>query len=389
MMNVSPTTSHLSTTPSLEEYRAYHMQQVREGKRKFRILAIDGGGVRGVIPSMVLQYIEKQTGKPICELFDLVSGTSTGALLAVTLAVPQNTATPKTSDEGEIKIDEKPGNNKEKSANSNYHPLLVPRYTAVQSTELYYKEIPRIFKTNLYRKIITGFGLKAARYSSTTKRQVIEEYVGDLTLKDTLVDVLVPTFDVREGIPYFFSSWYARMNSRKNWPLRTVLDATSSAPTFFNVTKSNPGYDELPKLGYRLFTDGALTANCPALCAAVEAVKRYRLTPDQIVIVSLGCGDADITKNFEDVNRWGALNWLSYFGESLISSSMNTVKYQLQEIMPVQGYWRFQANLDAAHSSIDDSSPGNLNYLTKTGQDLVAKEKARLDEAINILVQGL
>jgi len=46
--------------------------------KPLRILAIDGGGIRGIIPAVVLAAIEKQSGKPICELFDLIAGTSTG-----------------------------------------------------------------------------------------------------------------------------------------------------------------------------------------------------------------------------------------------------------------------------------------------------------------------
>ena len=50
--------------------------------RVWRVLSIDGGGVRGIIPAMVLEHIEKETGKPVCDLFDLIVGTSAGGLVA-------------------------------------------------------------------------------------------------------------------------------------------------------------------------------------------------------------------------------------------------------------------------------------------------------------------
>ena len=57
-------------------------------QRDYKVLSIDGGGIRGIIPAMVLGEIEDRTGKPASELFDLIAGTSTGELLALGLAKP-------------------------------------------------------------------------------------------------------------------------------------------------------------------------------------------------------------------------------------------------------------------------------------------------------------
>ena len=56
--------------------------------KPIRILSIDGGGIRGVIPAMILARIESLTGKPIAELFDLIAGTSTGGILTLGLTKP-------------------------------------------------------------------------------------------------------------------------------------------------------------------------------------------------------------------------------------------------------------------------------------------------------------
>ena len=63
--------------------------------KKFRILSIDGGGVRGIIPARILQAIEEKTGKPVSELFDLVIGNSTGGLIALGLLTPNEEGNPK------------------------------------------------------------------------------------------------------------------------------------------------------------------------------------------------------------------------------------------------------------------------------------------------------
>ena len=59
-----------------------------KNKRIFTVLVIDGGGVRGIIPARMLQEIEERTGKPVCELFDLVGGASTGAIVAAGIVIP-------------------------------------------------------------------------------------------------------------------------------------------------------------------------------------------------------------------------------------------------------------------------------------------------------------
>ena len=59
-----------------------------------KILSIDGGGIRGIIPAIVLAEIERRTGRPTAQLFDLVAGTSTGGILALGLTIPKTTGAP-------------------------------------------------------------------------------------------------------------------------------------------------------------------------------------------------------------------------------------------------------------------------------------------------------
>ena len=64
------------------------MKRMDSKKRVFTVLVIDGGGVRGIVPARILQEIEERTGKPVSELFDLVAGASTGAIVAAGLVIP-------------------------------------------------------------------------------------------------------------------------------------------------------------------------------------------------------------------------------------------------------------------------------------------------------------
>src|SRR3989442_4572018 len=74
-----------------------------------RILSIDGGGIRGIIPAMVLAELERKTGRPICNLFDLIAGTSTGGVLALALTKPDAAGKPAVSAARLIELSELEG----------------------------------------------------------------------------------------------------------------------------------------------------------------------------------------------------------------------------------------------------------------------------------------
>ena len=89
--------------------------------RTIRVLSIDGGGIRGIIPALMLGEIERRTNKPIAELFDLIAGTSTGGILALGLTVPG--------------------------------PDGKPKYCADELVQLYKEEGPRIFHRPTWHRI--------------------------------------------------------------------------------------------------------------------------------------------------------------------------------------------------------------------------------------------
>src|ERR1700728_2338207 len=107
---------------------------MRLGSGMIKILSIDGGGIRGIIPAMVLAEIEKRTQRPIACLFDLIAGTSTGGILALGLSIP------KTS----------PG----------------PLYAASQLFEMFEREGSRIFSSRLLHRAAAFGNLRRAKYTA-------------------------------------------------------------------------------------------------------------------------------------------------------------------------------------------------------------------------------
>jgi patatin-like phospholipase/acyl hydrolase len=168
-------------------------------KRTIRILAIDGGGIRGIIPAVILSEIEKRTQKPVSELFDLVVGTSTGGILALFLVKPNNQGR--------------------------------PQYTAKDLVAMYEKEGDQIFSRSIWQKIHSGGSLVGEKYPASGIEKVLEKYFDKARLKDSLTEVLITSYDIERRIPFFFKSRNAKANISYDFPLKQVARATSAAPT--------------------------------------------------------------------------------------------------------------------------------------------------------------
>ena len=114
----------------------------------FSILSIDGGGIRGIIPAMILAEIERRTGRRIAEMFDLIAGTSTGGILALGLTVPH-----------------------EQKRNK-------PRYRASQLVSFYEEDGKEIFHS-FWQDVVSLHGLMEERYPSEPIERVLRKYLGD------------------------------------------------------------------------------------------------------------------------------------------------------------------------------------------------------------------
>jgi predicted acylesterase/phospholipase RssA len=181
-----------------------------------RVLSIDGGGIRGIIPALVLAEVESRTGRRAAELFDLVAGTSTGGILAcaLTRADPQS---------------------------------------AAELVELYRTEGPKIFRRSLGQRVRSAGGLLEEKHDDAALDDALSRYLGSRRLSDATTRVLVTAYDLQGRQPYFFKSW----REDRDGPLRVVARATAAAPTYF----------EPVEYGGRSLIDGGVFATNPAMCA--------------------------------------------------------------------------------------------------------------------------
>jgi len=308
-----------------------------------RILAIDGGGIRGLVPALVLAELERRAGRPAHELFDLVAGTSTGGILACGLVHPS-----------------------------------APR-SGEQLAELYREDGARIFRVPLGRRIATGFGLFDERYGSHGLEDVLERELGDASLAAARRDLLVTSYDLESRRPYLYKSW--RPGAERQ-TLREAARATSAAPTYFEPVRAVD-----PQTGERLsLVDGGVYANNPSLCALAEV--RRRGLPGAPRLVSLGTGELTRRIPHDEAADWGLAEWVRPVLDVVFDGVADTVDYQALHLLDGR-YDRFQVRLvGGASDALDDARPDNLRRLEALARELVAERAADLDRVAGLLVDG-
>lgn len=310
----------------------------------FKILSIDGGGIRGIIPALILVEIEQRTGRPISESFDMLAGTSTGGIIALGLTKP--------GAEGK------------------------PDKSARDVLALYEREGGTIFPVTLRERLhLEAFA--GAKYDAKGIESTLQKYFGDVRLKDSLKPVVVPSYDIEKQMPIFFKSESARSKPDYDFPMRQVARATSAAPTYFPPER----IDTSDPVEYYALVDGGVIAANPAMCAYAEAVKLGRVGDGGVLMVSLGTGELRHPIKYDEARNWGQLEWARPVLDIALQGSSTTVDYQLQQLLepdgPQQTYFRFQVELGEGTTAMDDARPEHLKALMDLAQDYLGHPGTR------------
>lgn len=313
-----------------------------------KILSIDGGGIRGIIPAVVLAEIESRTARPAAGLFDLIAGTSTGGILALGLTIPKTPA------------DE--------------------LYSAENLIGLYEREGPRIFSRSIFRKLFACDNLTWKKYSSQGIEKVLQEYFGDSRLSQAATDVLITSYEIERRFPFFFKSTNACTRPDYDFPAREVARATSAAPSYFEPMKLLTGTIE----HHYTLIDGGVFANNPAACALVEARSTHQHA-DAYLIVSLGTGTLMRSLPLSIAKFWGSARWAKPLLDIVFDGVSSTVDYQLRQLVPETSnqsklYYRFQVELNGHNHALDNTSPKNITALKALAYDLIDRKSAEIDD---------
>ena len=322
--------------------------------RTIKILSIDGGGIRGIIPATILAEIEKRTGKPIYKLFDLIAGTSAGGIVALGLTCP----------------------NEHKEA----------KYSAVDIVKFFEDEGKNIFKRSTWHTINSLNGFLVAKYPEDSIERLLKRYFNKTYIAEALTNVLITAYEIERRDAFFFKSHKAKKMPTRNFLMRQAARATSAAPTYFIPTKI-PTED---LSAYYALIDGGVFANNPAMCAYVEA---KTLFPDakNFMMVSLGTGVYTRPISYHDSAMWGLSQWARPILSVVFDGVSDTVHHQLKQLLPTidncgTQYFRFQTHLDKGDDELDNVSTENIRILKLIAEEIIRDEEDTLVQLTKQLI---
>ncbi|KAL9446153.1 hypothetical protein AB3S75_013925 [Citrus x aurantiifolia] len=342
------------------------------------ILSIDGGGIRGIIPATILAFLESELQKldgeeaRIADYFDVISGTSTGGLVAAMLTAP----------------------------NEQNRPL----FAAKDIKEFYLNHCPKIFPQSSgpfgpATKLIKS--LTGPKYDGKYLHRLVKEKLGDKKLHETLTNVVIPTFDIKNLQPTIFSSYEIKQNPSLDASLSDICVATSAAPTFLPA-HSFETKDSTGKVRRFDLIDGGVAANNPTLVALNEVTKEINrgssdyyainaMDYTRFLVISLGTGAPKSEVKYDALKaaKWGVLGWLSSESSTplvdvFMQSSSDMTDFHISTAFKAlhseNGYLRIQDDtLTGDEASVDVATKKNLESLVGIGERLLKKPVTKVN----------
>lgn len=252
----------------------------------FHILALDGGGARGIYPAQLLASVEQALGAPVKESFDLIAGTSTGSIIAGAAAVG------------------------------------IPM---TQVVDLFNSETARIFQ----KRRLGSFHVRS-KYALHPLEQVVRNHVSRTRLGEVTTPLMITSSDISTGGVHVFKSRYLRDLGDSyvrdaDVFLGDAILASCAAPTYF---------DPVP-VGRLLLADGGLWANNPSMIALTEAVSKFRRRIEQVHILSIGTGHSvnvyRKSRGWGLITGWGHRKLVAYVLGLQSQASANMAQLLLSE----------------------------------------------------------
>jgi patatin-like phospholipase/acyl hydrolase len=320
-------------------------------KTPFRILTIDGGGVRGIIPARILEEFEQRSGKPISELFDLMVGSSAGGLIVLALNAPNEVGQPK--------------------------------FKASDLVAFYKHRSKNIFSTSIFKKLYNGFGLWGPKYNRDELDKILGELFGSVKMSQLIKPTGVTSYNLDSGLPHLWSREYAHQKPYRDFFVKDIAAATSAAPTYF-APKALTDLNNCTE--YQ--ADGGIFVNNPASIAIHMAFElNSKLSREDIVLISLGTGRTPPGENSRFLRSAGIIGWV--IKANLIDIIMNAQSewYDSEIGETYFNSCRIQLGVDKKISTLDDTTEANLNSLIKLADDYINTNSNIIDHILKILLK--
>ena len=310
-----------------------------------KILSIDAGGVRGIIPATILAEIEARTGQPVCNLFDFFAGTSTGGMLALSLTCPDSP------------------------------DCLRPSCSASDVKRLFHIWGNRVFGNRLSKtdELLTN------RSPGSRIEDMFHEYFGDTLLSSSIKPTMVTAFNLATRQPFFFNSAKTEGSGGVDALMWQAARATTAISPYFPPFRLPVLSSPFRQAHEVHLVDGSFFANNPAMLALAEARALFS-DEDDFLLISLGCGEAARMPFPADSHQ----KRRHIFECSLIAQSA-CVDYQMRAFLPAQRYIRIQAELIPGFDRFDDASKENLLAIDEIARETIVRYAELLDYLVDIL----
>jgi len=304
-----------------------------DSRPAFKILAIDGGGVRGLYSAKMLEVFEERFDTSVAKHFDMVCGTSTGGLIALALATGLSAA--------EVTTFYK-----------TYGPVIFPAMWSLTGI----------------RKQLFGGG----KYSNDVLREVLEHLFGDKRIGDSECLLCIPSYSLTMARPYIFRFDHPEGKlgrDNKRFCVEVAL-ATSAAPTYFPMVE----------VDNQQLVDGGVCANNPALVGLMEALRHFvgaEKPYGRVEILSVETIGVPVSRRHKKRLARGALHWREELVSCFMEGQARTTDFVLRELgvlacVPLS-YIRLKGASvspdQASLLSLDNASPASLRLLETLGKD--------------------
>jgi len=326
------------------------------------ILAIDGGGIRGVVPAAILDYLEKKIQEiqgdhriKIGSLMDLVAGTSTGSIVAAMMLLPDD---------------------KHKD---------TPKFNMKEIEQMYIELGPKVFEKNFWHNIKTLWGLFGPKFPASNIEDPLIEITNHYKLKDLIKPCLFTGYDIDKRRVNIYTN-KDKDEKYKDYYVKDVVRGSTSIPAYFPPAYFREGTD------INTIVDGGVFANNPAMVAFIEASKTLfgyeqelkDLDLGKMVVISLGTGKSKRRSfPYAKTRRWGMAQWFLPVLDILLSGSSDVVDYEMEKLFLSYGrpenYIRINPPLNYSTTNSTDASKENIAKLLKDANAYIDDNKTFLD----------
>jgi patatin-like phospholipase/acyl hydrolase len=282
--------------------------------RKNVAIAIDGGGIRGVMITQALIGLEKEMSRPVSEIFSLSAGTSTGSIISAGLGAGL-------------------------SAQRMYE-LYMQLGTTV---------FPRTLRSMLWP--IFPYRYSGQPLVDALKSALGEKVMGDFWKAMPRKDIVIVMRDLAENRTRFVKPW---KDEYRDWPVWKAVYASSSVPTYFPVVEGR-------------YVDGGVGSfSNPCYAAAFEAIYCQNWNPTETTLISVGSGRTPDALKPHEADQFISIQWLTPLVDSFLNAANDQQVNVVKQFFPDMDFRRFQ--IDIPLIEMDDVS--KMNELTEYGKKL-------------------